>query len=57
MFASRGEFTPLTKLQTFFFGIRFPCESIHSKDHLDLVSSDLNPPDEGTQHLAFALPV
>jgi hypothetical protein len=29
--------TPLTKLQTFFFGICFPSEGLHSKDHLHLV--------------------
>jgi RNA-directed DNA polymerase len=29
--------TPLTKLQAFFFGVRFPSESIHPKDDLHLV--------------------
>ncbi|HSF29533.1 MAG TPA: reverse transcriptase domain-containing protein [Candidatus Tectomicrobia bacterium] len=32
-----GSATPLTKLQAFFFGVRFPSESIHPKDHLHLV--------------------
>ena len=32
-----GVLTPLTKLQAFFFGVRFPSESIHPKDHLHLV--------------------
>ena len=32
-----GVLTPLTKLQAFFFGICFPGEGLHSKDHLHLV--------------------
>jgi hypothetical protein len=32
-----GVVTLPTKLQAFFFGVRFPSESIHPKDHLHLV--------------------
>ena len=48
--------TPLTKWQAFFFGVRFPSESIHPKDHVHLVSADLDPPDKRAQHLTCAMP-
>jgi hypothetical protein len=54
--ARDGLLTPLTKLPAFFSGVRFPGEGIDPKDHLHLISADLDPPDEGPQHLAWALP-
>ncbi len=57
MFARRGEATPPTKLQTFFFGIRVSKVRIDPKHDIDLILRHFHPLDQRTAQVPFTCPV
>jgi hypothetical protein len=44
------------KVANLFFGARFPCKTIHPKDHMDLLQPNLDLPDKRPQNLTLAMP-
>ena len=57
MFAKRGEATPPTKWQTFFFGVRIARVRIDPKHDIDGISGHFHPLDQCSDEVAFARPV
>ena len=57
MFARRGDSTPPTKLQTFFFGVSVFRVRIDPKHDIDLVLGHFHPLYEGTDEISFVRPI
>ena len=57
MFASRGDTTPPTKLQTFFSRVRLLRVRVDPKDNIDLISRHFYPPHQGPDEVALARPI
>src|SRR5712691_2183362 len=55
--ARRGDITPPTKLQTFFFEVRIARVRIDSKDDIDLVLGYFDPLHEGPDEVPFVRPI
>ena len=57
MLAKRGETTPPTKLQTFFFGVRIARVRIEPKHHIDVIPGHFHPLDQRPDEVPLARPV
>ena len=57
MLAQRGESTPPTKLQTFFFRVGLFRVRVDPKDDIDLISRHFYPPHQGPDEVALAHPI
>src|SRR5215467_8017426 len=55
--ASKGDVSPPTKLQTFFFGIVITWIWVDPKHDIDLVTRDFHPLDQRSDEVALARPI